>query len=128
MADAAEKLLHGGSQDASAAGQILTDQPLVYCVIPDDAFLWSWGLMLVFGIGVQALGLYFRRRLLMAAGAAMVCGAAVMDRDPTLFAGQILLTLGLALLTARRQKPQSPDAARKRSRKNTIKGNISIEI
>ena len=119
MADAAEKLLHGGSQDASAAGQILTDQPLVYCVIPDDAFLWSWGLMLVFGIGVQALGLYFRRRLLMAAGAAMVCGAAVMDRDPTLFAGQILLTLGLALLTARRQKPQSPDAARKRSRKNT---------
>lgn len=119
MADAAEKLLDGGSQDASAAGQILTDQPLVYCVIPDDAFLWSWGLMLVFGIGVQALGLYFRRRLLMAAGAAMVCGAAVMDRDPTLFAGQILLMLGLALLTARRQKPQSPDAARKRSRKNT---------
>ena len=119
MADAAEKLLHGGSQDASAAGQILTDQPLVYCVIPDDAFLWSWGLMLVFGIGVQALGLYFRRRLLMAAGAAMVCGAAVMDRDPTLFAGQIMLTLGLALLTARRQKPQSPGAARKRSRKYT---------
>ena len=119
MADAAEKLLHGGSQDASAAGQILTDQPLVYCVIPDDAFLWSWGLMLVFGIGVQALGLYFRRRLLMAAGAALVCGAAVMDRDPTLFAGQMLLTLGLAVMIARRQKPQSPGAARKRSRKNT---------
>ena len=118
MADAAEKLLDGGSQDASAAGQILTDQPLVYCVIPDDAFLWSWGLMLVFGIGVQALGLYFRRRLLMAAGAALVCGAAVMDRDPTLFGGQILLTLGLTMLITRGQNPRRPGVARKRGRKN----------
>ena len=119
MANAAEKLLHGSGRGVSAAGLLLADQPQVYLLSSDAAFLWAWGLMLVCGIGVQALGLYFRRRLLMAAGAAMVCGAAVMDRDPTLFAGQILLTLGLALLTARRQKPQSPDAARKRSRKNT---------
>lgn len=119
MADAAEKLLHGSGRGVSAAGLLLPDQPQVYWLSSDAAFLWAWGLMLVLGIGVQALGLYFRRRLLMAAGAALVCGAAIMDRDPTLFAGQMLLTLGLALLTARRQNPQGPGAARKRSRKNT---------
>ena len=119
MADAAKKLRNRSGGGVFAAGLLLPEQPQVYWLSSDAAFLWAWGLMLVLGISVQALGLYFRRRLLMAAGAALVCGAAVMDRDPTLFAGQILLTLGLALLTARRQKPQSPDAARKRSRKNT---------
>lgn len=118
MADAAEKLLHGSGGGVSAAGLLLADQPQVYWLSSDAAFLWAWGLMLVCGISVQALGLYFRRRLLMAAGAALVCGAAVMDRDPTLFAGQMLLTLGLALLIVHRQNSQRPGAARKRGRRN----------
>ncbi len=118
MASAAEKLLHGSGRDVSAAGLLLADQPQVYWLSSDAAFLWAWGVMLVFGIGVQALGLFFRRRLLMAAGAALVCGAAIMDRDPTLFAGQILLTLGLTMMTARRQNTQRPGAARKRGARN----------
>lgn len=118
MANAAEKLLHGSGRGVSAAGLLLADQPQVYWLSSDTAFLWAWGLMLVLGVGVQALGLYFRRRLLMAAGAALVCGAAVMDRDPTLFAGQILLTLGLTMLITRGQNPRRPGAARKRGRKN----------
>ena len=118
MADAAEKLRNGSGRGVSAAGLLLAEQPQVYWLSSDTAFLWAWGLMLVMGIGVQALGLYFRRKLLTAAGAVFVCGAAVMDRDPTLFVGQILITLGLALLMARRQSPQILDATRKRGRRN----------
>lgn len=118
MADAAEKLRNGSDRGFSAVGLLLADQPQIYWLPSDAVFLWAWGLMLVCGIGVQALGLFFRRRLFMAAGAALVCGAAIMDRDPALFAGQILLTLGLAMMITRRQKTQHPGAARKRGKRN----------
>ena len=117
MADAAEKLRLSSDRGVCAAGLLLVGQPQIYWLPSDAAFLWAWGLMLVCGIGIQALGLFFRRRLLMAVGASFVCGAAIMDRDPTLFAGQILLTLGLTIMTARRKKTQSPGAARKRGRR-----------
>ncbi|MDD4701618.1 MAG: hypothetical protein PHI96_05300 [Desulfovibrio sp.] len=128
MMAAAEGLLQSGGQGLAAAGQVLADkiladkiladkilmdQPQVYWLPSDTAFLWAWGLMLVFGFGIQALGLFFRKKVPVAVGAALVCGAAVMDKDPTLFVGQVLLIAGVAIAYASRAKKQRAGAAPK---------------
>ena len=118
MMVAAQGLLQNVGQRVAAAEQILSDQPQVYWLPSDTAFLWAWGLMLVFGAGIQALGLFFRQKFLVLAGAALVCGAAVMDRDPTLFAGQILLTAGLATLYTSEPKKQRAGVVHKRGRRH----------
>ncbi|MFT4302631.1 MAG: hypothetical protein QM579_12855 [Desulfovibrio sp.] len=118
MMAAALGLLQNGGQRVAAAERILSDQPQVYWLPPETAFLWAWGLMLAFGAGMQALGLFFRQKFLVLAGAALVCGAAVMDRDPTLFVGQILLTAGLATLYVSRAKKQRAGVIRKPGRKH----------
>ncbi len=66
---------------------------------------------------MQALGLFFHQKFLVVTGAVLVCGAAIMDRDPTLFAGQILLTAGLATLYTSKPKKQRAGAVRKRGRR-----------
>ena len=117
MMVAAQGLLQSVGQRVAAAEQILSDQPQIYWLPSDAAFLWAWGLMLVFGAGMQALGLFFHQKFLVVTGAVLVCGAAIMDRDPTLFAGQILLTAGLATLYTSRTKKQRAGAVRKRGRR-----------
>lgn len=77
-----------------AAGQSVIWLP------PDSTLLWAWGLMLALGVAVQLLGLLRRRRFFLGAGACLVCGAALLDRDPALFTGQILLLVGLLWLCA----------------------------
>ena len=116
MMAAAEGLLQSGGQALAAAGQglaylVLADQPQVYWLPSDAAFLWAWGLMLVLGAGIQALGLFYGKKIPVAAGAVLVCGAAVMDSDPTLLVGQILLVVGLATVFASRTKKQRTGAA-----------------
>ncbi len=112
MMAAAQGLLQSGGQGVAVTEYILSDQPQSYWLPPDTAFLWAWGLLLVLGAGMQALGLFFRQKFLVVAGAALVCGAAVMDRDPTLLVGQVLLTVGLAALYASRAKKQRAGATR----------------
>lgn len=118
MMAAAQGLLQSVGQGVAVAENILSDQPQVYWLPSDTAFLWAWGLMLVFGTGMQALGLFFRQKFLVFAGAVLVCGAAAMDRDPTLFVGQILLTAGLTTLHASRTKKSCAGAAGKSGRKH----------
>ncbi|ATD81278.1 MULTISPECIES: hypothetical protein [Desulfovibrio] len=76
----------------AAAGQSVIWLP------PDSALLWTWGLLLALGVAVQLLGLLLRRRFFLGGGASLVCCAALLDRDPTLLTGQILLLAGLLWL------------------------------
>ncbi len=80
------------SAGLAAAGQSVIWLP------PDSALLWAWGLLLGLGVAAQLLGLLLRRRFFLGAGACLVCAAALLDRDPALFAGQILLLAGLLRL------------------------------
>ena len=80
-------------------GVVAAGQPVIW-LPPDSAFFWTWGLMLALGAAVQLFGLLSRRRLFLSAGACLVCAAALLDRDPTLFVGQLLLLAGLFWLCA----------------------------
>ena len=89
---------------ATAAGNIaavLPADPVVIALSADSVFLWTWGLALSLGLAAQILGLLVRRRsslwaaLCFVCGASLVCVAALLDRDPTLCVGQVLLLAGL---------------------------------
>lgn len=83
----------------NSLGVVAAGQSVIW-LPPDSAFFWTWGLLLALGVAVQFLGLLLRRRLFLSAGACLVCAAALLDRDPTLFVGQLLLLAGLFWLCA----------------------------
>lgn len=91
-----------------AAGQSVIWLP------PDSAFLWAWGLLLGLGVAAQLLALLLRRRFFLGAGACLVCVAALLDRDPALFVGQILLLAGLLCLCGSVAEPR-PHSLRKKA-------------
>lgn len=83
----------------NSLGVVAAGQPVIW-LPPDSAFFWTWGLLLALGVAVQLLGLLLHRRVFLCAGSCLVCAAALLDRDPTLFVGQLLLLAGLFWLCA----------------------------